>query len=92
MKIEPIGDRVIIIPDTKQEKTEAGVLLGDHGEKPRQGIIHAVGPGTEKVKMTTVVGDKIMFGKYSGQSFKIEGKDYLVMRQEDILFIYREYQ
>jgi chaperonin GroES len=91
MKIRPLHDRVIVKRLEEERKSAGGIVIPDNAaEKPDQGEVIAVGPGkkTEDGKVLPVdlkVGDRVLFGKYSGTSVKIEGTEYLVMREEDIM-------
>jgi chaperonin GroES len=91
MKIRPLHDRVIVKRLEEERKSAGGIVIPDNAaEKPDQGEVIAVGPGkkTEDGKLLPVdvkVGDRVLFGKYSGTSVKIEGDEYLVMREEDIM-------
>ncbi|HQR22079.1 MAG TPA: co-chaperone GroES [Burkholderiaceae bacterium] len=91
MKIRPLHDRVIVKRLDQERKTASGIVIPDNAaEKPDQGEIIAVGPGKrdENGKLITLdvkVGDKVLFGKYSGQTVKVEGEELLVMREEDIM-------
>ncbi len=91
MKIRPLHDRVIVKRMEEERKSAGGIVIPDTaGEKPDQGEVIAVGNGKVledgKVRPLDVkVGDRILFGKYSGQAVKIEGTEYLVMREEDIM-------
>ena len=91
MKIRPLHDRVIVKRLDQERKTASGIVIPDNAaEKPDQGEIMAVGPGKrdENGKIITLdvkVGDKVLFGKYSGQTVKVEGEELLVMREEDIM-------
>jgi chaperonin GroES len=91
MKIRPLHDRVIVKRLEEERKSAGGIVIPDNAaEKPDQGEVIAVGPGkkTEDGKILPVdvkVGDRVLFGKYSGTSVKIEGDEYLVMREEDIM-------
>ena len=91
MKIRPLHDRVIVKRLDNERKTASGIVIPDNAaEKPDQGEVVAVGPGKrdEAGKIITPdvkVGDKILFGKYSGQTVKVEGEELLVMREEDIM-------
>jgi len=93
MKIRPLQDRVIVRRLEEEEKTKGGIIIPDTAkEKPQEGKIVAVGKGkvTEEGKVIPLdvkVGDKILFGKYSGTEIKIEGEEHLIMREEDILGI-----
>ncbi len=91
MKIRPLQDRVIVRRLEEEEKTKGGIIIPDTAkEKPQEGKVIAVGKGkmTEEGKLIPLdvkVGDKILFGKYSGTEIKIEGEEHLIMREEDIL-------
>jgi chaperonin GroES len=91
MKIRPLHDRVIVKRMEEERKSAGGIVIPDTaGEKPDTGEVVAVGTGKiledGKVRPVDVkVGDKILFGKYSGQTVKLEGTEYLVMREEDIM-------
>jgi chaperonin GroES len=85
MKIKPIGDRVLIEPVEAETKTKSGIIIPDTAkEKSQEGKVIAVGEGTKKNKMTVKIGDKVLFGKYSGTEVRIEGKDYMIMKETDI--------
>jgi chaperonin GroES len=91
MKIRPLHDRVIVRRLEEERKSAGGIVIPDNAaEKPDQGEVIAVGPGkkTEDGKILPVdvkVGDRVLFGKYSGTTVKIEGDELLVMREEDIM-------
>ena len=91
MKIRPLQDRVIVKRLAEEEKTKGGIIIPDTAkEKPQEGKVIAVGKGkmTEEGKLIPLdvkVGDKILFGKYSGTEIKIDGEEHLIMREEDIL-------
>lgn len=91
MKIRPLHDRVIVQRIEEEEVTKGGIIIPDTAkEKPQEGKVIAVGPGKvlengTKLTMNVKVGDKILFGKYSGTEIKIEGEEYLMMREDDIL-------
>jgi chaperonin GroES len=91
MKVRPLHDRVIVKRLEEERKTASGIVIPDTAaEKPDQGEIVAVGKGKTndegKVRPLEVkVGDRVLFGKYSGQAFKMEGVEYLQMREEDII-------
>jgi chaperonin GroES len=93
MKIKPLADRVIIKPAVAEERTKGGIILPDTAkEKPVVGEIVAVGPGKvsddgKKVPMEVKVGDKVLYGKYSGTEVTYEGEEYLIMREADIFAI-----
>ena len=91
--MKPLGDRVIIRLLEKDEKTKSGIFLPDTAkEKPSEGEVVAVGAGKvydngQRVAPEVAVGDKVMFSKYAGTEVKIDGEEYLIMREEDILGI-----
>jgi chaperonin GroES len=93
MKLRPLADRVIVKRVENETKTASGIVIPDSAaEKPDQGEVLAVGPGkkNEEGKLSPVdvkVGDKILFGKYSGTTVKIDGEELLVMREEDIMAV-----
>ena len=88
MKVKPLSDRVLIEPNPAEEKTAGGLFIPDTAkEKPLAGKVIAVGPGTSEVKMEVKVGDEVLYGKYAGTEVNVEGKDYIIMRQSDILAI-----
>jgi chaperonin GroES len=93
MKVKPLADRVIIKPAPAEEKSKGGIILPDTAkEKPVIGEIVAVGPGKvsddgKKVAMELKVGDKVLYGKYSGTEVTIDGENYLIMREADIFAI-----
>ncbi|MCU0842084.1 MAG: co-chaperone GroES [Thiobacillaceae bacterium] len=91
MKIRPLHDRVIVKRMEEERKTASGIVIPDTAaEKPDQGEVVAVGPGKRNdrgdlIAMDLKVGDRVLFGKYSGQTVKVEGEELLVMREEDIM-------
>jgi chaperonin GroES len=91
MKIRPLHDRVIVQRIEEEAKTKGGIIIPDTAkEKPQEGKVIAVGAGKilengTKLILDVKVGDKILFGKYSGTEIKIEGEEYLMMREDDIL-------
>ena len=91
MKIRPLHDRVIVKRLEEERKTASGIVIPDAAaEKPDQGQILAVGPGKrdengKHVALDVKVGDRILFGKYAGQTVKVDGDELLVMREEDIM-------
>lgn len=88
VKIKPIADRVLIEPQEAETKTASGIYIPDTAkEKPLKGKVIAVGVGTKDEKMEVAVGDNVLFGKYAGTELNFDGKDYLIMRQSDILAI-----
>ncbi len=88
LNIKPLADRVVIEPAPAETKTASGIIIPDSAkEKPQEGVVVAVGNGKKDEPLTVAVGDKVLYGKYSGQELKLEGKDYLIMREADILAI-----
>lgn len=88
MNIQPLSDRVLIEPAAAEEKTAGGIYIPDTAkEKPQRGTVVAVGPGKKDKPTTVKPGDTVLYGKYSGTELQVEGKDYLMMRESDILAI-----
>jgi chaperonin GroES len=93
MKLKPLADRVVIKPAPAEEKSKGGIILPDTAkEKPVIGEVVAVGPGKvtddgKKVSPEVKVGDKVLYGKYSGTEVTVEGEEYLIMREADIFAI-----
>ncbi len=93
INLKPLADRVIIKPSEAEEKTKGGIILPDTAkEKPIEGTVVAVGPGKTSddgklVKLEVKVGDKVLYGKYSGTEVTVEGDEYLIMRESDIFAI-----
>ena len=88
LKIKPLADRVLIEPVAAETKTAAGIIIPDNAkEKPQKGNVVAVGQGTKDNPITVKEGDVVLYGKYSGTELKLDGKDYLIMRESDILAI-----
>ena len=88
LNIKPLGDRVLVEPLEADTKTASGIIIPDNAkEKPQKATVVAVGSGTSDHKMTVKVGNTVMYGKYSGTELKLEGKDYLIMSEKDILAI-----
>jgi len=88
LNIKPLSDRVLIEPSPAETKTASGIFIPDTAkEKPQKGTVVAVGRGTKDHEMTVNVGDTVLYGKYAGTDLKFEGKDYLIMREDDILAI-----
>ncbi|MBN2031207.1 co-chaperone GroES [bacterium] len=93
MKIKPLEDRVVVKPAPPDEKVQGGIIIPDTAkEKPQKGEIVATGPGKvsdagEKIPMTVKVGDTILYGKYSGTEVTIDGEEYLIVRESDILAV-----
>ena len=88
VKFRPLADRVLIEPIQAETKTASGIIIPDTAkEKPQKGTVVAVGNGTKDHDMTVKIGDTVLYGKYAGTELKLEGKDYLIMREDDILAI-----
>ncbi|HEY5536323.1 MAG TPA: co-chaperone GroES [Ignavibacteria bacterium] len=93
MKIKPLSDRVVVKPSEAEEKTASGIIIPDTAkEKPMQGEIVAAGKGRTSddgkfIAMELKVGDKVLYGKYSGTEVTIDGIDYLIMRESDVYAI-----
>ncbi len=86
--MKPINDRVVVRPNSADEKTSGGIIIPDTAkEKPQKGEVVAVGPGKDGNLMTVQVGDQVLYGKYAGQEINYENEDYLIMREDDILVI-----
>ena len=88
MNITPLADRVLVEPAAAETTTSSGIIIPDTAqEKPQKGTIVAVGSGKKDEPMTVKVGETVLYGKYSGTELKFEGKDFLIMREADILAI-----
>ncbi|MEQ8325392.1 MAG: co-chaperone GroES [Vicingaceae bacterium] len=88
VKIKPLADRVLVEPAPAEEKTAGGIIIPDTAkEKPQRGKVVAVGNGKPDEPMTVKVGDTVLYGKYSGTELSLEGHDYLMMKESDILAI-----
>jgi chaperonin GroES len=86
--VTPLHDRVIVKPAAAEEKTAGGIIIPDTAkEKPQRGVVIAAGPGKKDEPVTVKEGDTVLYGKYSGSEISIEGQDYLIMRESDILAI-----
>ena len=91
LNLRPLDDRVVIEPNEAEEKTAGGIVLPDTAkEKPQQGTVVAVGPGRlldngKRSEMSVAVGDAVIYGKYSGAEIKVEGDEYKIVRESDIL-------
>jgi chaperonin GroES len=92
-KIRPVGDRLVVKPAAKEEITRSGIVIPDTAkEKPQEGEVIAVGSGKlldngDRVPMEIKVGDRVLYAKYGGTEFKLDGEDYLVMRETDVLAV-----
>ena len=88
MKLGPLGDRVVLKQMEAEEKTKSGIILTSQAqEKPQEALVIAVGPGTDEVKMEVKVDDKVIYSKYAGTEVKLEGEEYIIVKQGDILAI-----
>ena len=88
VNIHPLADRVLIEPAPAEETTASGIFIPDTAqEKPQRGVVVAVGPGKPDEPTTVKVGDAVLYGKYSGTDLQVEGRDYMIMRESDILAI-----
>ena len=88
VNVKPLADRVLVEPAPAEETTASGIIIPDTAkEKPQKGKVIAVGGGKKDEPMTVKEGDTVLYGKYSGTEINFEGKDYLIMREDDILAI-----
>ena len=88
VNIIPLADRVLVEPAEAETKTASGIIITDTAkEKPQKGNVIAVGDGKKDEPLTVKVGDAVLYGKYSGTEINVDGKDYLMMRESDILAI-----
>lgn len=92
MKIKPLGDRILVEQTKAEEKTASGIIIPDSAkEKPQEGKVMAVGTGRicdgKRIALEVKTGDKVIFSKYGGDEIKIEGKEYKILKEEDILAI-----
>ncbi|XOD66950.1 MAG: co-chaperone GroES [Flavobacteriales bacterium Tduv] len=86
--IKPLADRVIVEPAPSETKTSSGIIIPDTAkEKPQRGKVVAIGSGKKDEPVSVKVGDEVLYGKYSGTELKWKNKDYLIMRESDILAI-----
>ena len=88
VNIKPLQDRVLVLPAEAEEKTASGLIIPDTAkEKPMRGTVVAVGSGKKDEPMTVKVGDAVLYGKYAGTELKVDGDDYLIMRESDIFAV-----
>jgi chaperonin GroES len=88
VNLKPLADRVLVEAAPAEEKTASGIIIPDTAkEKPQRGTVVAVGEGKKDEPVTVKVGDTVIYGQYAGTEIKIEGKDYLIMRESDIFGI-----
>lgn len=91
VRIEPLGDRVVVKPIPREEMTKGGIILPDTAkEKPQEGEVLAVGPGRmtddgRRIPLDVKVGERVIYAKYAGTEIKIEGEEYIILRESDIL-------
>jgi chaperonin GroES len=86
--IKPLGDRVLVEPAPAEERTSSGIIIPDTAkEKPQRGRVIAAGQGKKDEPMTVKAGDSVLYGKYSGTEMKLDGKDYLILKESDIFAI-----
>jgi len=96
MKLEPLGDKIVVERLEAEEKSPGGIVLPDTAkEKPKQGKVLAVGPGKvsdqgKRREMTVKVGDRILFTSYAGSEVTLDGKEYLIMSEDDVLAIIKD--
>jgi chaperonin GroES len=93
LSLKPLGDRIVVEPIEQEEVTAGGIVLPETAkEKPQQGKVLAAGPGArdedgERIAMDVKVGDKVLYAKYGGTEFKMDGKKLLILRESDLLAI-----
>jgi chaperonin GroES len=88
VNIKPLADRVLIEAAAAEEKTAGGIIIPDTAkEKPQKGTVVAVGPGKKDEPLTVKAGDNVLYGKYAGTEITIDGENYLIMRESDIVAI-----
>ena len=91
MNLRPLNDRILVLREEKEEKTRGGIVIPDTAkEKPQEGKVVAVGPGKvnekgERIPLDVKENDRVLFGKYAGNEIKVEGIEYSIMREDDIL-------
>ncbi|MFZ1798310.1 MAG: co-chaperone GroES [Chitinophagaceae bacterium] len=88
LNVKPLHDRVIVQAAAAEEKTSGGIIIPDTAkEKPQRGTVIAAGPGKKDEPVTVKAGDKVLYGKYAGTEIQVDGGEYLIMRESDILAI-----
>src|SRR5438270_13911969 len=93
MNLRPLGDRVVVKPAGREERTKSGIVLPDTAkEKPQEGMVEAVGTGRildngTKIPMELKVGDKVLYAKYAGNEFKVDEQEYLIISEKDVLAV-----
>ena len=96
MNLKPLGDRLLVKPIEQEEQTATGIFLPETAkEKPQQGKVEAAGPGSrkedgERIAMDVAVGDKVLYAKYAGTSIKLEGQQFLILKESDVLAIVQD--
>ena len=91
VKLQPMGDRVVVQPASREETTKSGIVIPDTAkEKPQRGTVIAVGKGRrdddgERIPLDVEVGDSVLFAKYAGTEFKLDSEEYLILSEKDIL-------
>jgi chaperonin GroES len=93
VKLKPLGDKVVVRPTQREETTKSGIVLPDTAkEKPQEGVVVAVGTGRvldngERVKLEVAEGQKVLYAKYAGTEVKLDGEEYLILSEKDILAV-----
>jgi chaperonin GroES len=88
VKIKPLADRVLVEAAAAEDKTAGGIIIPDTAkEKPQKGTVVAVGPGKKDEPMTVKIGDSVLYGKYAGTEITVDGDNYLIMRESDIVAV-----
>ncbi len=93
VKLKPLGDKVVVRPTQREETTKSGIVLPDTAkEKPQEGVVVAVGTGrvldnVERVKLEVAEGQKVLYAKYAGTEVKLDGEEYLILSEKDILAV-----
>ncbi len=88
LNIKPLGDKIVVEPAPAEEKTASGIIIPDTAkEKPQQGVVVAVPQKDKEIEIHVKTGDKVLYGKYAGTEITLDGKEYLIMSQSDILAI-----
>jgi chaperonin GroES len=91
VKLEPLGDRVVLKPSAREEVTKGGIIIPDTAkEKPQEGEVVAVGPGRlseegKRIAIEVRVGDKVVYNKYAGSEFKLDDVDYVILKESDVI-------
>lgn len=88
LSIKPLGNRVVVEPSQAEQKTVSGIIIPDSAqEKPQKGVVVAVGKGKKDEEMEVKVGDTVLYGKYAGTEITVDGKNFMIMTQNDIMAI-----